>query len=119
MSTILITISATAIITGLIFYILPIIIAKRLSKAFTQDTKRLADNSILLQKTMEEYGNKNDKFIRTYLESIDQALMKIDEGLKLIKERENELVKEIAKGNINISAYLKTIAELKNNDKNS
>lgn len=115
----LILISATAGITALILYLLPILISKRLSKAFAQDTKRIAEQSVLLQKTIEEYGNKNDKLVRTYLESIDKALTKIDEGLKLIKERENELVKEIAKGNINISAYLKAIAELKNNDKHN
>lgn|SRR3990167_842410 len=108
----LIIIFITTTISALILYLLPILVAKRLSKAFAQDIKRIADQSVLLQKTMEEYGNKNDKFIRVYLENITESLIKVDEGLKLIKERENELVKEIAKGNINISAYLKMIAEI-------
>lgn len=109
----LIIILITIITTALFLWLLPILIDKRLSKAFSQDTKRLADNSILLQKAIEEYSIKSDKFYRSYLDSIDKSLTKVDEGLKLIKERESELVKEISKSNISISAYLKVLSELK------
>jgi len=95
-----------------VFY--PRYLSKIISKAFSQDTKRLADNSEKFAEEVKNLTENQKRMIDGYFHSIEIYLKETSSILEKLKERDEIIATAISDGNVKLGAFLETLREEKN-----
>lgn len=101
------------VLLGLVIILYPRLLSKKIVGAFSQDTKRLADNTKEFAKEVEKLTENQKRMIDGYFHSIEVYLKTTSDILEKLKERDGIIAKAIEDGNVKLSAFLETLKKEK------